>query len=210
MTPTTDHKKVLRTWTAKLAIRRTLLRSAVARKADAHTLRVRRHQVAAAERIVERHRKLAAEDTLQERAYREAQKLIGVMEQGGNNRGPGVEKIINFVHGQAGAPWCGYTMAYVYTLAGSKAVTWKWAAVRLYLPGPGLTRTDKPVRGDLVRYKFDHIGMFVKDNGDGTITTIEGNTGPVGAVSDSKTGGDGVYVKVRSKTLVSDYVHVTL
>jgi len=49
----------------------------------------------------------------------------------------------------------------------------------------------------------------VKDNGNGTITTIEGNTGRTGAVSDSATGGDGVYVKVRSKSSVTDYLRVT-
>ena len=66
-----------------------------------------------------------------------------------------------------------------------------------------------PKRGDIVRYTFDHTGLFVKDNGNGTITTIEGNTGHSGAVSDSKTGGDGVYLKVRSKSLVRDYLRVT-
>ena len=65
------------------------------------------------------------------------------------------------------------------------------------------------VRGDLVRFTFDHVGMFVRDRGDGTVETIEGNTGTSGAVSDSATGGDGVYRKIRSKGLVRDYVHVT-
>jgi hypothetical protein len=50
--------------------------------------------------------------------------------------------------------------------------------------------------------------MFVRDRGDGTIETIEGNTGASGAVSDSRTGGDGVYRKVRPKSLVKDYLRV--
>jgi hypothetical protein len=61
----------------------------------------------------------------------------------------------------------------------------------------------------MVRFSFDHTGMFVKDNGNGTITTIEGNTGRTGAVSDSTTGGDGVYLKLRSKSTVRDYLRVT-
>jgi hypothetical protein len=50
--------------------------------------------------------------------------------------------------------------------------------------------------------------MYVKEAGM-FIETIEGNTGASGAVSDSKTGGDGVYRKRRAKTLVNDYLRVT-
>lgn len=154
-----------------------------------------------------RDRKRAASAPLRERAYREAARLIGIMEQGGNNRGAQVEQIIREGGGRVGDPWCGWFCAAVYRRAGSKAVTWQWGAVRLYLPLPGLRRTTSPKRGDLVRFTFDHIGMFVADHGS-EIETIEGNTGRTGAVSDSRTGGDGVYRKRRPKSLVRDYIRV--
>lgn len=145
------------------------------------------------------------------RALGHAEDLIGVMEVGGNNAGPAVAKIIRGAGGSPKdhPPWCGYFAAYCYTLAGSKLVDWRWAAVRLLPAVPGLKRVTRPRRGDLVRFTFSHVGLFVKDNGDGTIETIEGNTGQTGAVSDSKTGGDGVYRKVRAKSLVQDYLRVS-
>lgn len=156
---------------------------------------------------------------LRQRAHREAMKLIGVMEQGGNNVGEEVETIIRGGGGRRGQPWCGWFCAYVYKLAGSKSVTGAWGAVRLYVPLTGIKRTKTPLSGNLVRFTFDHIGMFVHwCDAQGTkvprntathIKTIEGNTGRSGAVSDSKTGGDGVYVKIRSRKLVRDYLHIT-
>lgn len=143
------------------------------------------------------------------RAYDVAAGLVGVMEQGANNAGPMVSKIIRANGGLGPEAWCGDLAAYVYRLAGSKAVTRAWASVRLVGLLAGVRRVLVPSQGDLVRFRFDHIGLFVRDLGDGTIETIEGNTGASGAVSDSITGGDGVYRKVRSKTLVSDYLRVT-
>lgn len=147
--------------------------------------------------------------TLREKAYREATTLIGVMEQGANNRGAAVERIIRSGGGVPGQAWCGWFVAHCYRVAGSSAVEWRWGAVRLVGLVAGVRRTSSPKRGDLVRFTFDHVGMFVKDNGNGTIETIEGNTGRSGAVSDSRTGGDGVYRKIRSKALVRDYLQVT-
>ena len=138
-----------------------------------------------------------------------AEGLVGVMEQGGNNTGPIVDKIIRANGGVIGEPWCGDFCAYCYRLAGSKAVQRLWAAVRALFGLFGIKRVSNPAPGDLVRFTFDHVGMFVRDLGDGTIETIEGNTGASGAVSDSATGGDGVYRKVRDKSLVNDYLRVT-
>lgn len=146
---------------------------------------------------------------LRDKALYVAEGLVGVMEEGGNNAGPMVEKIIHANGGSTGEPWCGDFVAYCYRLAGSVAVTRSWAAVRLLFGIAGIRKTSSPQPGDLVRFTFDHVGMFVRDNGDGTITTIEGNTGASGAVSDSATGGDGVYRKVRSKGLVNDYLRVS-
>ena len=147
-------------------------------------------------------------DTLQKRALRAADALVGVMEQGGNNTGPMVNKIIQANGGDIGEPWCGDFIAYCYRQAGSKAVTRSWASVRALGGIGGVKQVKTPQAGDLVRFNFDHVGMYVKEAGM-FIETIEGNTGASGAVSDSKTGGDGVYRKRRAKTLVNDYLRVT-
>lgn len=150
---------------------------------------------------------------LRERAYQVAAGLVGVMEQGGNNMGPMVSKIIRENGGTGPESWCGDGMAYCYRHAGSKRVSRSWCAVRLLRGLLGVYATSKPKRGDLVRFDFstsglDHVGMFVRDLGNGEIETIEFNTGASGAVSDSTTGGDGVYRKHRAKSLVHDYLHV--
>jgi hypothetical protein len=142
------------------------------------------------------------------RALQEAEKLIGVMEKGGNNRGPEVERIIREGGGRVGDAWCGWFVATCYRRAGSKRVTWQWGAVRLLRGLVGIRATSNPRAGDLVRFTFDHVGIFVRNAHNGHIETIEGNTGVSGAVSDSKTGGDGVYRKLRPKSLVRDYLHV--
>lgn len=141
------------------------------------------------------------------RAYNAALPLVGIMEHGGNNRGAEVEKIVRSVGGAIGAPWCGYFVAYCYKLAGKSIENiGKWGYVPYMSAITGVHRTSNPSLGDIVRFGFGHTGLFVNDNNDGTITTIEGNTGASGAVSDSSTGGDGVYRKIRSKSLVQDYL----
>jgi hypothetical protein len=146
---------------------------------------------------------------LPDRAVQIAESLVGVMEEGGNNTGKRVAEIITSNGGYVGEPWCGDFVAYCYRNAGSKAVTRSWASVSLLGGVAGLRRSDPPRRGDLVRYTFDHVGIFLRDLGNGEIETIEGNTGASGAVSDSTTGGDGVYRKRRDKSLVNDYLRVT-
>lgn len=146
--------------------------------------------------------------TMGARALKVARSLVGVMEQGGNNNGPVVAKIIRANGGVVGEAWCGDFVAYCYRGAGSKVVQRAWAVVARLGFLTGMSRTGSPRPGDIVCFSFDHTGMFVKDSG-ASITTIEGNTGRSGAVSDSKTGGDGVYIKLRNKSLVSRYVRVT-
>jgi len=88
---------------------------------------------------------------------------------------------------KADQPWCGAFVNWVFkevgekipdctsTVAGSAAFQkksqWKDAEVAT------------PQVGDLVFFDFvpggagiEHVGIVVKDNGDGTVTTIEGNT----------------------------------
>ena len=146
---------------------------------------------------------------LRERAYDEAVKKIGVMEHGSNNRGADVEQIIRYANGSVPEPWCVDFVIWAYGRAGSKYVRPGYTrAVKYMYPAAGVSRTSTPKRGDIVRFTFDHTGLFSKDLGNGFIETIEGNTGASGAVSDSSTGGDGVYRKRRSKSLVQDYLRV--
>jgi hypothetical protein len=147
----------------------------------------------------------AAETPLRVRALREAERLIGVMEQGGNNVGPVVTELIRENGGAGPEPWCGDFVAHCYRKAGSKMVTRSWAAVRLLGWLTGMRVLSEPVPGCIVIYTFSHTGLFEKWAG-AELQTVEGNTGPVGAVSDSTTGGDGVYRKHRSRALVRRYV----
>lgn len=198
-------REYLNTWRWRLRYRRRALTRA--RKAgDRRRAERLRKKVRYAERKVALWTRRTTPMRL--RAMRAAESLVGVMEVGGNNRGPVVNRIILANDGAIGEPWCGDFVAYCYRQAGSKAVTRSWASVRLLGGVAGVHRVRQPLAGDLVRFKFDHVGMFVKDHGS-EIETIEGNTGATGAVSDSSTGGDGVYRKRRSKSLVADYLRVT-
>lgn len=196
----------LKLWERRLRYRRRRL-TAARRRMDGRREKKWYKLTRAAEYWVSRRRREL--NPLRERAFAEALDLVGIMEQGGNNRGVAVERVIQEGGGLAGQAWCGWFAAAVYKRAGSRAVEWRWGAVRLMALASGVRRTSRPRKGDLVRFTFDHVGLFEKDNGDGTITTVEGNTGASGAVSDSRTGGDGVWRKVRSKSLVSDYLRVS-
>lgn len=156
--------------------------------------------------------KLAKERPLREVAFNVGRGLLGVVEEGGNNRGPVVSKIIVENGGVVGEPWCGDFVAYCYRHAGSKAVNRSWASVYFLGRIVGVEKTASPMLGDIVRYRFSHTGLFRRwrpDLGPGKFEALEGNTGRVGAVSDSKTGGDGVYLKVRHVSQVDDFRHVT-
>lgn len=167
-------------------------------------------------------RHLIDDQPLRDRALAEAERCVGVMEEGGNNVGVEVEEIIAEGGGLPGQAWCGWFCAAMYKRAGSQLVTWQMGAVRLWLSIKGVKLILGPKPGDPVRYWFDHIGMFVRWlrwNGSEYvpcgrfrathIEAIEGNTGATGAVSDSATGGDGVYRKVRERSLVRDFLRVT-
>lgn len=164
--------------------------------------------------------KLAAATPLAEKAYREAVKLIGTMETGGNNRGKQVEAIIHYAQGQVPEPWCVDFDIWAYGHAGSKVIRPGYPrAVSMMVTG-GVKSTGSPKRGFPVRYTFDHTGLFVRwlrlvggryvscPKALAThLETVEGNTGASGAVSDGN-GNDGVYRKVRARGLVRDFLSV--
>lgn len=159
---------------------------------------------------------------LRVRALDEAGEMLGIMEHGGNNLGAGVLAIIKEAGGVGPEPWCGDFVAVAYRRAGSKVVTRPWAAVRYlgFLTGMRvLAGVRRALPGDIVCFTFDHTGLlryFCDANGRKVaagiathVATREGNTGATGAVSDSKTGGDGVYDKVRPIELVARAVRVS-
>lgn len=144
----------------------------------------------------------------------------GVREEGANNRGRIVDMIEDADSlGGHGYPWCAATVQYAARMAtgaritAGKVVGGYWiaggtAAVGLIhnaAKAAGILVT-RPRRGDLALFDFgsgwptDHIGAVERVLGLGPVLflqTVEGNTGPTGAVSDPGTGGDGVYRKRR-------------
>lgn len=211
-------RKSLDLWERKHKYRARKVNAAHA-KNDKAALQKWEPKLAFAGRMIRR-RRAQLEDTLPMRlkAYKVATTLLGVVEQGGNNMGPMVSKIIHENGGIGPEPWCGDTMAYCYRHAGSKAVQRLWASVFYLGQLAGLHHVVDPLRGDLVRYTFDHVGMF-EDwcDGEGNVVpkaqathimAIEGNTGSSGAVSDSGAGHDGVKRKLRVRYLVRDFLRV--
>ena len=121
-------------------------------------------------------------------------------------------KIIRANGGAAREEWCGDFVAWCYRKAGSKSVTRNWAAVRLYLPMTGLKATKTPRKGAIVRFTWDHVGLFgywcdaqgreVK-RPSSHFRTIEGNTGPNGG------GTQGVHMKIHARSDARDFIHVS-
>ena len=105
-------------------------------------------------------------------------------------------------------PWCGSFVNWcanqvglkipncVYTPAGATAFIKKdqWEKAEEALPLPGdIVFFDFPSDGV---DRISHVGIVVKDNGDGTVTCIEGNTAP-DKKGDQRNGGQ-VCLKVRA------------
>lgn len=105
-------------------------------------------------------------------------------------------------------PWCGSFVMWcaaqvkaklpnvVYTPAGVEAFKGigQWANAASAMPKPGdIVFFDFP-GGD----KTDHVGIVVKDNGDGTVVTVEGNTSPDSKPAGSQANGGEVCMKVRA------------
>lgn len=132
-----------------------------------------------------------------------ATKEIGTAETGDNHTKYGI-----FTK-HDGQPWCG------------SFVMWCAAQIKQSIPnvvytpagvsgfqGIGLwanAATAKPKPGDIVFFDFveggapvEHVGIVVKDNGDGTVTTIEGNTSPEHKTAGSQANGGEVAQRIRA------------
>lgn len=121
-----------------------------------------------------------------------------------------VEKPVNKVkyNNNNGQPWCGYFVMWcakqakvavpdcVYTPAGAAKFqgmgAWNNAA------------NAKPRPGDIAFFDFpngehiDHVGIVLKDNGDGTVTTVEGNTSPEKKPAGNQANGGEVCLRNRA------------
>ena len=72
---------------------------------------------------------------------------------------------------------------------------------------------NQPQRGDLVCFQWDtgaldHIGFVVQPMPDGSIKTVEGNTSPMPGVGHAQGEGDGVYVKIRPRSVCHAFIRV--
>jgi len=106
-------------------------------------------------------------------------------------------------------PWCGSFCMWVANAAGVKipnTVSTMAGAAAFKKMG---TWTDaavaKPEPGDIVYFDFmaggapiEHVGIVVKDNGDGTVTTAEGNTSGDKKKSGSQANGGEAVKKIRA------------
>jgi surface antigen len=131
-----------------------------------------------------------------------AQTQVGVVEV------PDNKTIYGKFTGHDGQPWCGSFVMWCAAQIGFKGMP-----NCVYTPA-GVTgfqgtgqwsnhETSKPQPGDIAFFSFDgkgteHVGIVVKDNGDGTVTTIEGNTSNDSKPKGSQANGGEVAVKTRA------------
>jgi hypothetical protein len=171
-----------------------------------------REEIAFADRVIKRH-----SVTPQKKAIKYAQCFLGVVETG-INTGPKIngwqQAVETFPGEMKGQPWCGAFMFAVLKHAGVKDLSWRIRYVPYIVEDAKLGRNGlkqlvayndrKP--GDLVVFNFDggavdHVGMYVRDNSDGTIATIEGNTSS-GKIGPQANGG-GVHSRARTRAVIS-------
>jgi cell wall-associated NlpC family hydrolase len=103
--------------------------------------------------------------------------------------------------------WCGYFVNWcakkvklsipncIYTPAGVAGFQGKglWVNAETAKPKPGFVAFFDFPGGE----KTDHVGIVVSDNGDGTVTTVEGNTTADGKTGSQSNGGE-VAMKIRA------------
>jgi hypothetical protein len=107
-------------------------------------------------------------------------------------------------------PWCGSFIMWCAHEVGFKAmpdVVYTPAGVAKFQGMGGWSNAEsaKPEPGDIVFFDFveggaavEHVGIVVKDNLDGTVVTVEGNTSPDKKPTGSQANGGEVCMKVRA------------
>lgn len=147
------------------------------------------------------------------KVYLRAVADLGIVEQGGNNRGAAVERIIRLGGGNAGEAWCAWFVRYLLGLVGWTGANprgYAGRALNWLTPGPGLTvlsvadaRAGRVKRGMLVVFGWGHIGVVEDIDGDDVIS-VDGNSGATN-ISDNPLGTDGVGRHRRSLSLVAGF-----
>ena len=99
-----------------------------------------------------------------------------------------------------GQPWCGSFVMWCAAQVGLKIPNCVFTPAGVAgFQGKGRwvnASTAKPEPGDICFFDFpggreiDHVGIVVKDNGDGTVTTVEGNTTPEKKKGSQSNGGE--------------------
>jgi len=106
-------------------------------------------------------------------------------------------------------PWCGSFVMWCANEAGVKVPntvsTMAGAAAFKKMGTWTDAKSASPAPGDIVYFDFaaggapiEHVGIVIKDNGDGTVTTIEGNTAGNKKKSSSQANGGEAVVKIRA------------
>jgi hypothetical protein len=158
-----------------------------------------------------------------------ARNEVGVREVGGNNRGDRIREYQSATElAPAAWPWCAAFVDWCIKewLNNPQAIRWlnlkkstpeswrpktalaygltKWAKNK-----PNTTKifTEKDVAmpGDIVTFDFSHVGIVISDDGS-SIQVVEGNTNGKG--ERDSTSGDGVWKKIRKKSLVKDLIRI--
>lgn len=131
---------------------------------------------------------------------------IGTTESGEN--GGAAMKYQRFF-GRGPEPWCADFVSWVYTKAGKATNNPYTPTFVQQLKKQGRWKGQKnPQPGDLVFFDWghdgnpDHVGLVKRVNSDGSITTIEGNTGH------PQTGKEGVWQKTRYRMQILGFADV--
>src|SRR5581483_7580593 len=145
--------------------------------------------------------------TLRQRILQIAQGQVGTLEATNRNDGA----ILKYPHafGRGSEPWCADFVSWVNTQAGNPMNDASCPDLehKLATKGQWKGRTN-PQPGDLVFFDWDgdrvpdHIGIVKQVNPNGTLTTIEGNTG-TGAAG----GREGVHVRTRTMDTVLGFAN---
>lgn len=154
---------------------------------------------------------------------------VGVREIGGNNRGDKIREYQSASDLKPGAwPWCAAFVDWTIREWLKDKDVVKWLNLQVSTPEEWRPKTalaygltswaksrpkttkiygDKDIAqaGDIVTFDFSHTGIVIEDNGK-YITTVEGNTNGIGE-RDSESG-DGVWKKVRLKSLARDFIRI--
>lgn len=149
--------------------------------------------------------------TTASRMIRWAESQVGTVEGPRNN-----ETVYGAFTGYNFQPWCGSFIMYGFDqigLKGEPSSVYTPAGAAAYKVKRRWIDRNGPVQpGDIVFFDWggstqtslvDHVGLVVGVNSDGSIQTIEGNTSPTDAGSQSN--GGGVYRRVRPRRVIAGF-----